>query len=154
MAGAFVAMIVTLGIPLVILLAILIKQINEYERGVIFTLGKYSSTRLPGWSIVIPVFQSMRKVDIRIKAVDVPNQEAITKDNIAVQINAVIYYKVVDAGKAVIQVENFYYATSQFAQTTMRNIVGEVTLDELLAGREKIAERIKEIVDKETEVKE
>ncbi|HAU40036.1 MAG: stomatin-like protein transmembrane protein [Candidatus Peregrinibacteria bacterium GW2011_GWF2_43_17] len=150
MAGAFVAMIVTLGIPLVILLAILIKQINEYERGVIFTLGKYSSTRLPGWSIVIPVFQSMRKVDIRIKAVDVPNQEAITKDNIAVQINAVIYYKVVDAGKAVIQVENFYYATSQFAQTTMRNIVGEVTLDQLLQSREEISEKIQNLVDKVT----
>jgi len=150
MVGAFIAMLITLGIPVLIALVILIKQVNEYERGVTFTLGKYSSTKLPGWKIIIPVFQSMRKVDIRIKAVDVPNQESLTKDNIAVQINAVIYYKVVDAAKAIIQVENFYYATSQLAQTTMRNIVGEVTLDQLLQSREEISEKIQTLVDKVT----
>ncbi len=135
---------------LVIVLAS-IKQVNQYERGVKFTLGKFSSIMEPGWRLVIPVFQTFQKIDIRVKAVDVPDQKAITRDNVPVTVNAVIYYKVSDAAKAVIEVENFYYAISQYAQTTMRNIVGEVTLDELLAGRDKIAERIREIVDKETD---
>lgn len=127
-----------------------LKQINQYERGVKFTMGKFSEVMEPGWKIVWPIFQSYSKVDIRIKAVDVPDQKAITRDNVPVTVNAVIYYKISDAAKAVIEVENFYYAISQYAQTTMRNIVGEVTLDELLGQRDKIAERIKEIVDKET----
>lgn len=134
-----------------IILVISIKQVNEYERGVMFTLGKYTGTKMPGWRLVIPVFQSMRKVDIRIKAVDVPDQEAITKDNISVHINAVIYYKVSDASKAIIQVENFYYATSQLAQTTMRNMVGETTLDKLLQNREDVSLSIKDIVEKLTD---
>ncbi|MDD5490776.1 MAG: slipin family protein [Patescibacteria group bacterium] len=110
-------------------------------------MGRYQRTENPGWRIVIPIFQQMKKVDMRVKAVDVPNQEAITKDNVSCQINAVIYYKVSDAAKAIIEVENFYYAVSQLAQTTMRNVVGEVDLDELLSQREKISQRIKEIVD-------
>lgn len=134
-----------------ILLISAIKQINEYERGVRFSLGKYSGIMEPGWRIVIPVFQSYKKVDMRVKAVDVPDQQAITKDNVSVTVNAVIYYKVSSAEKAVIEVEDFKYAISQYAQTTMRNIVGEVTLDELLAGRENIADTIREIVDKETD---
>ncbi len=134
-----------------ILLVVSIKQVNEYQRGVMFTLGKYSGTKMPGWRIVIPIFQSMRKVDIRIKAVDVPDQEALTKDNISVHINAVIYYKVSSAEKAIIQVENFYYATSQLAQTTMRNIVGETTLDMLLQNREEISTNIRNIVEKLTD---
>jgi regulator of protease activity HflC (stomatin/prohibitin superfamily) len=105
----------------------------------------------PGWRLVVPVFQQYEKVDIRIKAVDVPDQNTITKDNVSVKVNAVIYYKVSDAEKAIIEVENFRYAISQYAQTTMRNIVGEVTLDELLSSRDKIADRIREIVDKETD---
>ncbi len=129
----------------------MIKQINEYERGVKFSLGKYSGIMQPGWRIVVPVFQTYKKVDMRIKAVDVPDQQAITKDNVSVTVNAVIYYKVSSAEKAVIEVEDFKYAISQYAQTTMRNIVGEVTLDELLAGRENIADAIREIVDKETD---
>jgi len=135
-------------IIVVIFLFAMIKQINEYQRGVMFTLGKYTGTKMPGWRIVIPIFQSMRKVDIRVKAVDVPDQEAITKDNVSIQINAVIYYKVSDAAKSIIQVENFYWAISQLAQTTMRNAVGEVSLDELLKNRDQIANRIQEIVDK------
>jgi len=142
----FVILIVILFIVL-----ISIRQINQYERGVKFSFGKFSSIMQPGWRIVLPIFQSYRKVDIRIKAVDVPDQNAITKDNVSVKVNAVIYYKVSDASKAIIEVENFEYAISQYAQTTMRNIVGEVTLDELLSSRDKIAERIKEIVDKETD---
>lgn len=129
------------------LLLISIKQINQYQRGVKFTLGRYSSTLGPGWRIVIPVFQSMRKVDIRVKAVDVPDQEAITKDNISARINAVIYYKVKDSAKAVIEVEHFQYAVSQLAQTTMRNVVGEMDLDELLSSREAASKKIKDVVD-------
>ena len=128
-----------------------IKQINEYERGVKFTLGKFSGIVNPGWRLVFPVFQSMRKVDIRVKTIDVPEQEAITKDNISIKINAVLYYKLFDAAKAVIAVEDFNYAVSQLAQTTMRNIVGSVSLDELLSDREKISEKICEIVDKATD---
>lgn len=128
-----------------------LKQINQYERGVRFTMGKYSGIMEPGWRFLWPIFQSFKKVDMRVKAVDVPDQKAITRDNVPVMVNAVIYYKVMDANKAVIEVENFFYAISQYAQTTMRNIVGEVTLDELLAQREKIADRIREIVDKETD---
>ncbi len=135
-----------------VLLAIaLIKQIDQYERGVMLTLGKYSGTKEPGWRIVVPVFQRIIKVDMRVKAVDVPDQKAITRDNVSVTVNAVIYYRVFSADKAVLEVEDYRYAISQYAQTTMRNIVGEVTLDELLANREKLADRIREIVDKETD---
>lgn len=128
-----------------------IRQINQYQRGVRFTLGKFSGIMQPGWRLVWPIFQTYRKVDIRTKAVDVPDQKAITRDNVSVMVNAVIYYKVFDAAKATIEVEDFRYAISQYAQTTMRNIVGEATLDELLSNREKLAERIREIVDKETD---
>ena len=128
-----------------------LKQINEYERGVKFTLGKYSKMMKPGWRLVIPIFQSYKKVDVRTKVDDVPEQEAITKDNVSVKINAVIYYKVFDASLAVLAVEDFYYATAQLAQTTMRNIVGSVTLDELLSEREKVSGAIKDIIDKETD---
>jgi regulator of protease activity HflC (stomatin/prohibitin superfamily) len=139
-----------LGVIGVVILSFL-RQINQYERGVLFTMGRFSRILNPGWRIIVPVFQSMKKIDIRVKAVDVPDQNAITKDNVPVQVNAVIYYKVSDASKAMIEVEDFQYAISQYAQTTMRNIVGEVTLDELLAGRDKIADRIREIVDIETD---
>lgn len=135
----------------IVLILASLKQINQYERGVKFTMGRYSGIMDPGWRLVIPVFQMYRKVDMRIKAVDVPDQKAITQDNISVMVNAVIYYKVENAEKAVIEVENFRYAISQFAQTTMRNIVGEATLDEILANRDKIADRIRQIVDKETD---
>lgn len=128
-----------------------IRQVNEYERGVKFFVGKYTHMVNPGWRIVLPIIQSMTKVDLRVKAVDVPLQEAITKDNISAKINAVIYYRVSDAAKAVLQVENFFYATSQLAQTTMRNVVGELELDELLANREAAAAKIKHIVDTATD---
>ncbi|MBE6138809.1 MAG: slipin family protein [Firmicutes bacterium] len=128
-----------------------IKQINEYERGILFTFGKYSKMLMPGWRIVLPIIQFYRKVDIRTKAVDVPEQETITRDNVSIRINAVIYYKVFDAGKAIVEVENFYYAVSQLAQTTMRNIVGSVTLDQLLCDREKISAEICTVIDKATD---
>ena len=138
-------------VAVAILILSSLKQINQYERGVKFTMGKYTGIMEPGWKLLIPIFQTFKKVDMRIKAVDVPDQKAITRDNVSVIVNAVIYYRVAMAEKAVIEVENFYYAISQYAQTTMRNIVGEVTLDELLAQRDKIADRIREIVDKETD---
>ena len=128
-----------------------IKQINEYERGLLFSFGHFSKILGPGWHVVLPIIQSFKKVDIRVKAVDVPEQEAITKDNVSVKINAVIYYKVFDAGKAIIAVENFRYAVSQLAQTTMRNAVGAVTLDELLGQRDKISNEICSIIDKATD---
>ena len=128
-----------------------IRQIDEYERGIKFTRGKFSSIMNPGWNIVLPIFQSYKKVDIRTKAVDVPEQDAITKDNVSVRINAVIYYKIFDASKAILAVENFYYAVSQLAQTTMRNAVGEVDLDELLSERETISDKICAIIDKATD---
>ena len=116
-----------------------IKQVDEYERGILFTFGKYTRILQPGWRLVLPVIQSFKKVDIRTKAVDVPEQETITKDNVSIKINAVIYYKIFDAGKAICEVNDYYYAVSQLAQTTMRNVVGTVTLDELLSEREKIS---------------
>lgn len=134
-----------------IILLISIKQINQYERGVKFQFGKFVSVLSPGWKIVIPIFQSVKKVDIRTKAVDVPFQEAITKDNVSAKINAVIYYRVKDAAKAILEVEHFFFAVSQLAQTTMRNVCGEMELDELLANREEAAKKIKEIVDKATD---
>lgn len=135
-------------IPILFILLISIREVKQYERGLKFTFGKFTKLAEPGWRLVIPIFQKMVKVDIRVKAVDVPDQEAITEDNISITINAVIYYKVSDAAKAVIEVENFYYAVSQLAQTTMRNAVGEVPLDVLLKNRDQIAASIKEIVDK------
>ena len=142
-----------IGIIILIIFFIIIsiKQINEYERGVKFTLGKFSKIMNPGWNIVLPIFQSYKKVDIRTKAVDVPEQEAITKDNVSIKINAVLYYEIFDASKAILAVENFNYAVSQLAQTTMRNVVGTVSLDELLTEREKISEEICTIVDEATD---
>lgn len=135
-------------ILIVVILLISVRQINEYQRGIKFQFGKFSKVLNPGWRIILPVIQSMAKVDIRVRTADVPFQEAITKDNVSAKINAVIYYKISDAAKAVLEIENFTFAVSQLAQTTMRNIVGEMELDELLANREAAAKKIKEIVDK------
>lgn len=137
-------------IPLLFLLLISIKQINQYERGIKFSFGKYTGMMEPGWRIVLPIVQSYKKVDIRTKAVDVPDQEAITKDNVSTRISAVIYYKVVNSSKAILEVEDFFFAVHQLAQTTMRNVVGEVELNDLLANRDKIAERIRDIVGETT----
>ena len=140
-----------LGIIIFIFLVVSVKQIGEYERGLKFTYGKFSKILEPGWHIVLPVFQSFRKIDIRTKVVDVPEQDTITKDNVSIRINAVIYFSIFDAKKAILAVENYGYAVSQLAQTTMRNIVGSVTLDELLVEREKISTEICSIVDKATD---
>ena len=134
----------------VLLILVSIKQVNEYERGVLFFCGKFKKMLPPGWHIVFPIFFSYKKVDVRTKTVDVPEQEAITKDNVSIKINAVLYYKIFDASKSVLAVENFNYAVSQLAQTTMRNIVGSVSLDELLSEREKLSSEICKIVDEAT----
>lgn len=144
-----IILIIVLMIAVFILLGL--KVVNEYERGVKFTLGKYTGIMDAGLRIVIPIFQTWERVDIRVKAVDVPDQDCITKDNISVNVNAIIYYKVMDANKVIIEVENFYYAVSQLAQTTMRNIVGEVELDELLQNRDDVSKRIQLIIDKATD---
>ncbi len=134
-------------VAVIIVLVIILRQINQYQRGVMFLMGRFTGIKEPGWRLVIPIFQQLKKVDMRVKAVDVPEQKAITKDNISVGVNAVIYYRVTDAAKAILEVEDFIYAMSQLAQTTMRNAVGEVELDELLAQRDKISERIRSVVD-------
>ena len=143
----FIILIVFIGI----ILLCSIKQINEYERVILLTCGKFKKILKPGWNIVLPIVNSISKVDIRTKAVDVPEQDAITKDNVSIRINAVIYYKVFDAAKAIIAVERFQYAVSQLAQTTMRNVVGAVSLDELLVERDKISEEIFNIFDEATD---
>ena len=114
-------------------------------------MGKYIGLMEPGWRLVWPIINSYQKIDLRVKAVDVPNQEAITRDNISVSVNAVIYYKVQEADKAVIEVEDFYYAISQLAQTTMRNAVGQVDLDDLLSQRDRVSENIRLIIDRATD---
>lgn len=143
--------IILLIFLVIILLLRSIRQINEYERGVLFRFGKFKRILNPGWRLIFPIIDSMKKVDIRTKAVDVPEQDAITKDNVSIRINAVLYYKIFDASKAIIAVENYKYAVAQLAQTTMRNAVGAVSLDELLAERDKISEEICKIVDEATD---
>jgi len=136
-------------IAFVILISI--RQINQYQRGVKYRFGKFVSILGPGWRLVVPVIEHMKRVDVRVRAVDVPSQEAITKDNVSAHINAVIYYKIVDPNKAVNEVQNVEFAVSQLAQTTMRNVVGELSLDELLSHRENASQRIRQIVDELTD---
>ena len=143
-------MFILLGIIIFILL-ISIRQISEYERGIKFRFGKFVKIMNPGWKIVLPIIESYKKVDIRTKAVDVPEQDAITKDNVSIRINAVIYYKVFDASKAILAVERYQYAVGQLAQTTMRNAVGAVSLDELLSERDKISTEICKVIDEATD---
>lgn len=147
MSGLVIFLLFVVGF----ILLISIRQINQYQKGVKFRLGKYVGMREPGWRIVLPIFESMAKVDLRIKAVDVPEQKCITKDNVSILVNAVIYYRVSDAAKAIVEVENFYYAVLQLAQTSMRNVIGAVTLDELLSERDQISSKIQQIVEHESE---
>ncbi len=138
-------------IILVILVLSGIKIINQYERGVVLTLGRFTGIREPGLRIVIPVFQKLIKVDVRSTPIDVPKQEIITKDNVTVGVDAVVYLRVIDAGRAVLETTNYVYATSQFAQAALRDVAGNADLDELLSKREEISQKIKEIVDAETD---
>jgi len=127
-----------------------LKVINQYERGVVLTLGKFTGLRQPGLRIVIPIFQRLIRVDIRSTPIDVSKQEVITKDNVTAGIDAVVYFKVVDAQKAVLETTDYVFATSQFAQAALRDVTGNFELDDILSKREEISERIKEIVDAET----
>jgi len=145
-------MVMSYVVSLVILLFIAsFRIVKEYERGVRFFLGKYTGIMQPGLRIILPVIMSWQRVDLRIKAIDVPDQDAITKDNVSIKVNAVLYYKVRDATKAILQVEDYNYAVSQLAQTTMRDVIGEVSLDNLLSKRDTVSKRIKQIVDKATD---
>jgi regulator of protease activity HflC (stomatin/prohibitin superfamily) len=143
-------------IPIIVLLFIvylLFKSIiivNQYERGIVLTLGVYSYTLGPGLKLVVPILQRVIKVDIRINTLDIPKQEIITRDNVAVSINAVVYFQVIKAEDAILKVRDFGYAVSQYAQTALRDVIGGVELDQLLTDREKISLEIKAIVDKET----
>ena len=143
-------MFIIIGV-IIFLLLISIRQVSEYERGIKFRFGKFKKIMTPGWKLVFPIIESYKKVDIRTKAVDVPEQDAITKDNVSIRINAVIYYKVFDASKAILAVERYQYAVGQLAQTTMRNAVGAVSLDELLSERDKISSEICKVIDEATD---
>lgn len=128
-----------------------IKVVNQYERGVVLTLGRFTGIRNPGLRVIVPIFQRMIRVDIRSTPIDVPKQEVITKDNVTVGVDAVVYFRVIDAPKAVLETTNFVYATSQFAQAALRDVAGNADLDELLSKREQISQQIKEIVDAQTD---
>ncbi len=134
-----------------VFLAAAIKILREYERGVIFTLGRFTGVKGPGLIIIIPVIQQMVRVDLRTRVLDVPTQDVISHDNVSVQVNAVIYFRVVDPERATIQVEDFLQATSQLAQTTLRSVLGKHDLDEMLAERDKLNNDIQEILDTQTD---
>jgi regulator of protease activity HflC (stomatin/prohibitin superfamily) len=142
-----------IGIGILFLLFILwsgIKLIYQYERGVVFTLGKYGGVREPGLTLIIPIIQGMRKIDMRIKTADIPRQEVMTKDNIPMLVNAVVYFKVVDPEAVIIKIEDYVFAVRQFTQAALRDVIGNSEMDSVLTEREKIAESIKAIVDSET----
>ena len=147
----FLYFLSTVVVILVLLIANTIKILREYERGVIFTLGRYYKVKGPGLIIVIPFIQQMVRVDLRIIVLDVPTQDVISRDNVSVKVNAVIYYKVVDPQKAIINVERFMDATSQLAQTTLRSVLGKHELDEMLSERDKLNEDIQLILDRQTD---
>ncbi len=128
-----------------------LRVINQYERGVVLTLGRFTGLRQPGLRVVVPIFQRMMKVDQRTNTIDIPKQEVITKDNVTVNVDAVVYFRVVDAEKAVLEVANFVYASSQFAQAALRDVTGNVDLDSLLGKRDEVSAQIKKIVDIQTE---
>ncbi|MBN2396807.1 MAG: slipin family protein [Deltaproteobacteria bacterium] len=143
--------IIAVVVLVILFLAAAIRILNEYERGVIFRLGRIIATKGPGLIILIPVIDRMVKVDMRIITMDVPPQDVITRDNVSIKVNAVIYFRVMNANSAVVEVENFLYATSQLAQTTLRSVCGQVELDEILAEREKINTQLQEILDRSTD---
>ena len=145
---------VTFIIPLVLLIVLLVsmlKILREYERGVVFMLGRFWSVKGPGLIIIIPILQEMIRVDLRTMVLDVPTQDVISRDNVSVKVNAVVYMRVVDPEKAIIQVENYFEATSQLAQTTLRSVLGQHELDEMLSEREKLSTNIQDILDQQTD---
>ena len=144
------ALYVVIGF-IVIILASAIRILREYERAVIFRLGRLIAQKGPGLIILIPIIDRMEKVSLRLVAMDVPPQDVITVDNVSVQVNAVVYFRVMDPNKAIVEVENYLFATSQLSQTTLRSVLGQVELDELLAEREKINDQLQSIIDEHTD---
>ncbi len=148
------ALIITLVIAFFVLILIILpgcRVVRQFERGVVFTLGKYSGTKGPGLRLIVPYFQTMTRVDVRSTPIDVPKQEVITKDNVTVGVDAIVYFRVLDPSKALLETTNYIYATTNFAQAALRDITGNFELDELLSKRDEISAQIKEIVDKETD---
>ncbi len=143
--------LVTLLVLVLMMLASMIRVLREYERGVIFRLGRYVGIKGPGLILLMPVIDRMVRVSLRTIVLDVPPQDVITKDNVSIKVNAVVYFRVMDPAKAIIEVEDFFYATSQISQTTLRSVLGEVELDELLAHREKLNKRLQSIIDEQTD---
>ncbi|CAM3945553.1 FtsH protease regulator HflK [Bordetella tumbae] len=136
---------------IVVLVALSIRILREYERGVIFTLGRFTGVKGPGLILMVPVIQQMVRVDQRVMVFDVPSQDVISRDNVSVKVNAVIYFRVIDPGHSVIQVENFRQATSELAQTTLRSVLGKHDLDEMLSERDKLNNDVQEILDSQTD---
>ncbi|MBV8239769.1 MAG: slipin family protein, partial [Hyphomicrobiales bacterium] len=145
------ATIAVLAIFVVIILFSAVRILREYERGVVFTLGRYTGTKGPGFFLLVPLVQQMVRVDLRVVVDEVPTQDVISRDNVSVKVNAVIYFRVVDAERAVIQVYNYLAATSQLAQTTLRWVLGKHDLDQMLAERDKLNADIQDVLDKQTE---
>lgn len=142
---------ITIGIIIIFILSAAIKILREYERGVVFRLGRVMGVRGPGLVVIIPIVDKLLKVSLRTIVLDVPSQDVITKDNVSVKVNAVVYFRVMEPVKAIIEVENYHYATSQLAQTTLRSVLGEFELDDLLSRREKINKALQEIIDRQTD---
>ena len=133
------------------LIGSMVRIVNQYERGIVLTLGRFSGIKEPGLRFLIPGIQTMRKVDVRTTPIDVPKQEVITKDNVTVSVDAIVYFRVINAAKAVLETTNYVYATSQFAQAALRDVTGNFELEDLLSKREEISGQIKEIVDAQTD---
>jgi regulator of protease activity HflC (stomatin/prohibitin superfamily) len=151
MTQIFTGFMLPLVILLVLILGSAIKVLREYERAVVFRLGRLIGTKGPGLILLIPVVDRMVKVSLRTVSMDVPPQDVITRDNVSVKVNAVIFFRVVDASRAVVEVENYLYATSQIAQTTLRSICGQAELDEILSERDKINQELQKIIDNQTD---
>ncbi|MBE9486144.1 MAG: SPFH domain-containing protein [Chloroflexi bacterium] len=148
--GSYFFWIIALAF-IIVIIASAIRILLEYERGVVFRLGRFSSVKGPGLKFIIPIVDQMTKISMRTVAMDVPPQDIITRDNVSVNVNAVLYFRVVHPDKALIEVENYLYATSQLAQTSLRSVLGQVELDELLSRREKINQNLQEILDRQTD---
>jgi regulator of protease activity HflC (stomatin/prohibitin superfamily) len=143
--------IIVLVVLLLILVVSALKVLNEYERGVVFTFGRFTGVKGPGLIVIWPLVQQMRRVDLRVIVLDVPKQDVISRDNVSVKVNAVVYFRIIDPAKAIIQVENVFEATSQIAQTTLRSVLGQHEMDDLLSQRDKLNADIQRILDQNTE---
>jgi regulator of protease activity HflC (stomatin/prohibitin superfamily) len=146
-------MLTTITIIIVVIILILsaLRVVNQYEQGVVLTLGRFTGIREAGLRVIVPIFQRMIKVDVRTNTIDIPKQEVITKDNVTINVDAVVYFRVINVQKAVLETTNYIYATSQFAQAALRDVTGNIELDSLLGKRDMVSDQIKAIVDKQTE---